>query len=274
MLSSPCRSSSTSCSVTSLLKVWILLMLLGSGRASSAWRSGPQRRFEPQRQERRSGANVDSWSGIKEWLEKEAGGRTLVVCGQEHKLARPEMEAASGAARWSGWDLSAAPAVITVENGDGRHRSAVTAVAPDELAKNYASVMQCLEQEVLEMNDIVGEEAREVKGRGRLLVFRLASVLPPRRRYWQAVSGATQPFRWMNTTLTELGYLLVSVAWFGDSAVMETQRAGLLIALDRRARWRYMDVIEHSEHSAAPWFRQVVIKGEGPVLCFHRASCL
>jgi hypothetical protein len=84
--------------------------------------------------------NPNSWSGIKERLEKEAGGRTLVVCGQVHKLARPELEAASEAARGIGGDLRAAPAVITAENGDGRHRSAGTLVA---VAKHVGSELLC-----------------------------------------------------------------------------------------------------------------------------------
>jgi hypothetical protein len=128
--------------------------------------------------------------------------------------------------------------------------------------------MQCLEQEVLERNDIVGVEAREFKGRGRPLVFRLAPVLPPKRRNRQAVSGATQRFGWMNTTLTELGYLLVSVARFGDSAARKTQRAGLLIALDRRARWMDKDVIVRSERSAAPLLDRWPSRGRELFLAF------
>jgi hypothetical protein len=73
--------------------------------------------------------NPNSWSGIKEWLENEVGGKTQVVCGQEHRLAAPELEAACVSAKGIGWNLSAAPAVITALKGDGRHRSAGTLVA-------------------------------------------------------------------------------------------------------------------------------------------------
>jgi ribonuclease HI len=404
--------------------------------------------------------NANAWSGHVEWLEREAGKRTLVVCGQEHKLDIPALEAACVKARGMGWNCSASPAVCTGEGSDGRQRSAGTYVAvakhvgsellcefgkpdlspneapgrltarwvnllggivvfslylkdgvgwndcnrelalqlltavnalrcpwivamdanmtPDEflvngsvqcmrgviaapkegtcrfkenwkcydffyiderlrdlvvkvevlswwhtyphkpvrlvlrgsrgklfrlmqvipkqlpiqvpigcarrppawpklesaavsqekLDENYSAVMRCLEQEVLDKNDIIGDQADEYSGRGKPLLFRKVPLLPPRRRNTPTVSAATQHLKWMNAKLTELGHLLVRIgntvatrAEAGGNEQRRVQLKAILVSLDQRTRWMHKEAHRLSEHPAARLLEVWFVRG-------------